>query len=94
MGDFKAAVQSKQHALETRIKLFGEEHQSTADCYYLLGITQQERGDVKAALQSHQIALDKRIKLFGKDHKSTAASNRKVEKTQRALDCLKKRKNK
>ena len=51
MGDFKAAMQSKQRALETRIKLFGEEHQSTADSYYELGITQHKMGVFKAALQ-------------------------------------------
>ena len=72
MGDFKAAVQSKQRALEIRIKLFGEEHQSTADCYYSLGITQHKIGDFKAAVQSKQRALEIRIKLFGEEHQSTA----------------------
>ena len=72
MGNFKAALQSKQRALEIRIKLFGEEHQSTADCYYELGITQHEMGDFKAALQSNQRALEIRIKLFGEQHQSTA----------------------
>ena len=75
--------------LNIRIRLFGEEHQSTADCYFSLGITQRKLGDFKAALQSHQRALGTRIKLFGNDHKSTAASNREVRKTQRALDGLK-----
>ena len=50
MGDFKVAVQSKQRALEIRIKLFGEEHQSTADCYYELGITKDKMGDFKATV--------------------------------------------
>ena len=68
MGDFKAALQSKQRALEIRIKLFGKEHESTADCYYSLGITQCELGDFKAALQSHQRALGIRIKLFGDEY--------------------------
>ena len=68
MGDFKAAVQSKQRALEIRIKLFGEEHQSTADCYYSLGVTQHNLGDLKAARQSHQRALDIRIRLSGEEH--------------------------
>ena len=88
MGDFKATLQSYQRALVIRIKLFGEEHQSTAVSYYSLGITQQELGDLKASLQNHPRALGIRIKHFGIDHKSTAAI-REVEKTQRALDGLK-----
>ena len=52
MGDFKAALQSKQRELDIRIKLFGEEHQSTAVSYYSVGITQRELGDFKAAFQS------------------------------------------
>ena len=59
-----------QHALDIRIKLFGEEHQSTADCYYEMGMTQTD--DLKAALQSFQHALDIRIQLFGEEHQSTA----------------------
>ena len=68
MGDFKATLQSYQRALVIRIKLFGEEHQSTADCYYSLGITHRALGDFKAALQSHQRALGIRIKLFGEEY--------------------------
>ena len=89
MGDFKAALQSKQRALDIRIKLFGEEHQSTADCYYSLWKTQHKMGDFRAALQAHQRFLGIRSKLFGKDHESTAASNREVSKTQHVLDFLK-----
>ena len=66
------ALQFFQHALDIRIKLFGEEHQSTADCYYSLGVTQRKQGDFKAALQSFQRALDIRIKLFGEEHQRAA----------------------
>ena len=72
MGDFKEDLQFTQRALEIRIKLFGEEHQSTADCYYSLGITQHKMGDFKEDLQFTQRALEKRIKLFGEEHQSTA----------------------
>ena len=72
MGDFKEDLQFTERALEIRIKLFGEEHQSTTDCYYSLGITQHEMVDFKAALQSKQRALEIRIKLFGEEHQSTA----------------------
>ena len=57
-----------------RIKLFGEEHENTADSYRTLGVTQQALHDYKAALQSHQHALAIRIKLFGEEHESTADS--------------------
>ena len=44
-GDFNAALDSKQHALNICLKLFGEEHKDTADSYYSLGITQHSLGD-------------------------------------------------
>ena len=65
MGEFKAAIQSYQRGLDIHIKLFGEEHQSTADCYYALAKIQHEVGDCKAALQSYQRGLDICSKLFG-----------------------------
>ena len=68
MHDYKAALQSKQCALAIRIKLFGEEHESTADSYKTLGVTQHQMHDYKAALQSHQRALAIRIQLFGEEH--------------------------
>ena len=69
LGDFKTALRSHKRSLDIRIKLFGEEHQSTADSYYSLGITQHELGDFKAALQSQQRALGIRIKLFLRSEK-------------------------
>ena len=73
-GDFKAALASKQRTLDIRLKLFGEEHASTADSYHDLGITQYSLGDFKAALDSNQHALDIRLKLFGEERASTADS--------------------
>ena len=66
-----------------------EEHQSTADCYSLLGITQHELGDFKTALQSKQRVLDIRIKLFGEEHQSTAVSYFSLGITQHELGDLK-----
>ena len=48
-----------------RIKLFGEEHESTADSYRLLGVTQNNMRDYTKAVQFHQRALAIRVKLFG-----------------------------
>ena len=39
MPDYRAAVQSHQRAVAIRIKLFGEEHEGTADSYRDLGVT-------------------------------------------------------
>ena len=83
--DFQSALQAHQRALHIRIKLFGEEHQSTADCYNELGITHHKMGDFKAALQSKQRELDIRIKLFGEEHQSTALSYYSLGMTQREL---------
>ena len=45
MTDYRASLQSKQRALAIRIKLFGEEHESTADSYRELGVTQHQMKD-------------------------------------------------
>ena len=65
MHDYKAALYSKERALAIRIKLFGEEHESTADSYRTLGVTQHAMHDYKAAVQSRQRASAIRKKLFG-----------------------------
>ena len=67
-GDLFSALQSAQPALDIRRELFGEEHSSTADSYYSLGITQRELGDLTAALQSVQLSNNIRRKLFGEEH--------------------------
>ena len=82
MHDFKAALQSHQRALAIRMKLFGEEHESTADSYKTLGRAQHEMNDYKAALLSHLGSLDIRMKLFGEEHESTVHSYIHVKETQ------------
>ncbi|XP_073248382.1 uncharacterized protein [Porites lutea] len=77
-----AALQSHQRALAIRIKVFGEDHESTADSYRELGVTQYNMHDYRAALQSQQRALAIRIKLFGEEHESTADSYRQLGVTQ------------
>ena len=56
MHDYKTAFNSHQRVLAMRIKLFGEERESTGDSYRQLGITKHEMHDYKAALQCHQRA--------------------------------------
>ena len=56
LGNFNAALASKQHALDIRLKLFGEDHPCTADSYLSLSMTQISFGDINAALDSmHRI---------------------------------------
>ena len=76
MHDYKAALQSDQCALAIRIKLFGEEHESTADSYFSLGVTQHPIHDYKVAPQSKQRELAIRIQLFREENKAllTASS--------------------
>ena len=59
-------------ALAIRIKLFGEEHESTAASYRKLGVTQASMYDYTSALESHQCELAIRIKQFGEEQESTA----------------------
>ena len=73
-GDFSLVLQSSQRALDIRLKLFGEDHSSTADSYHSLGLTQHALGDLSSATQSKQRALDVRLKLLGEDRSSTIAN--------------------
>ena len=74
LGDCTSALQSDQHALDVRKKVFGEEHAKTAHSYYDIRVTEYQLGDYTFALQSHQHALDVKRKLFGEEHVSTADS--------------------
>ena len=74
LDDFNAALDSVQHALNIRLKLFGEEHASIADCYHSLGIIHYSREDFNAAVDSEHQALNIRLKMFGEEHASTARS--------------------
>ena len=69
-GDFSSALQSKQRALDIRLKLLGEEHSSTAESYHTLGATQHAQGNFSSSLQSTQRALDIRLKLLEKNNEA------------------------
>ena len=73
LGDYTSALQSHQHALDVRRKLFGEEHAATADSFHSLGVTQHQLGDYTSALQPKQHALDIRRKLFGEDARTNSS---------------------
>ena len=88
MQNYTQALQSAQRALDIRLRLFGEQHSSTADSYNSLGDTQHALGDFSAALQSTQRALDIRLKLVGEEHSSTADSYHSLGDTQHALGDL------
>ena len=74
MMNYSGALQTKQRALELTTKLFGDEHDRTANCYNTLAETQHSIGDFTSAVQSHQRALAIHTKLFGEDHKTNADS--------------------
>ena len=48
LGNFDAALDSKQHALDIGLKQFGEDHAFTADSYLSLSTTQFSLGDINA----------------------------------------------
>ena len=93
-------IRNNQTAVEQCKRCFEEEHPSTADSYYELGVTQHELGDFNSALESQP-----RVLLFGEDHPSTADSHHSLgvthhelrdfhsalESKQRALDIQRKR---
>ena len=82
----RQALQSHQHALDIRIKLFRKEHPHTAECYFSLGETQHALGNFSSTLQSKQRALDIRVKLFGEEHPHTAECYFSLGETRIALD--------
>ena len=54
MKVYKAALELHQHAVQIRLKLFGENHPDTAESYYSIGVTQHAMKDYKAAHESKQ----------------------------------------
>ena len=85
MENYLEALQSYHRALDIGVRLFGEEHASTAKSHHSLGLTHHQLGDFSSALQSHQRALEIRVKLFGEEHSLTAQSYDSVGLTQHAL---------
>ena len=83
--DFKAALDSYQHAFDILLELFGEEHADTADSLYSLGVAQHSLGDFNAALDSSQHALNIHLKLFGEEHEYTADSYHSLGTAQHSL---------
>ena len=83
--NYPEALQAIQEALLVTRKHFGEEHESTADSHFSLGVTQHEMHDYKAALQSFKLALAIRIKLFEEEHESTADSYTQLGVTQHEM---------
>ena len=72
-------------ALAICIKLFGEEHESTADSYRELSVRQANMHDYASGLQSYQRALPILIKVLGEEQKSTADSYRDRDVTQNEM---------
>jgi tetratricopeptide (TPR) repeat protein len=85
MKDYKSALQSHQHALQIRLKLFGEDHSDTAASYNNIGVVQYEMKDYMSALESKQKALQIRLKLCGEDHSDTAIIYDNIAVTQGAM---------
>ena len=83
--NYPEALQANQRALDITKRFLGEEHESTADSYRQLGITQNDLHDYKSAFQSFKCALTIRVKLF-EDHESTADSYRQLGVAQYNLD--------
>ena len=84
-GNYSEALQSYNRALTTATRYFGEEHETTANSYRQLGVTQYSMHDYSAALQSLQHELAIRIKLFGEEHETTANSYRHLGVTQYSM---------
>ena len=85
MQNYLEALQSYHHALDIALRSFGEEHASTAQSYFLLGLTQHDLGDFTSALQSKKRALGIRVKVFGEEHSDTAKSYHTLGITQHQL---------
>ena len=86
MHDYTTTLQSNQRALTILIRLFVEEHDSTAKSYRESGVTLANIHDYNSAIQSLQLALAIRTKLFGEEHQSTADSHTELGVTKNKMD--------
>ncbi|GAB4333983.1 MAG: CHAT domain-containing protein [Flammeovirgaceae bacterium] len=68
------ALDTYQKALEASLKMVGEKHPLTAQCYDLLGITFWNGGNTEFALSYQFKALQLRKELFGEDAEEVASS--------------------
>ena len=84
-GNYTEAITSFTRALDSRIKLFGQEHFKTADSYHEVGTTQHSLENYTTALEAKKRALDIRIKLFGEENPEIAESYHSVGVTQHLL---------
>lgn len=73
-SDLNAALEDAQCALSIAENLYGEEHVTTADSFYLLGSIQFELFDFNSSLYFHERALDIKLKVLGEEHSGTVIS--------------------
>lgn len=68
----KEALTYADKSLQIRIALHGEEHITTADSYYALGIIRQRQMDTTSPMQYFYKALEIRVRERGEKHESVA----------------------
>lgn len=82
VGNFESDNQAKydlamsyyQKALNTALKLYGEQHHTTAMCYRNIGSIYREQGNYSKSLEYQLKALDIRTKIYGEQHLEVAKS--------------------
>jgi tetratricopeptide (TPR) repeat protein/CHAT domain-containing protein len=83
--DYRKALATELEVLAIVRRVFGDEHQITADCYNGLGNASTELSDYAAARRYHEQALDIRRKALGEQHADTAASYNNLGNALKAL---------
>jgi len=63
-----------QKSLDILIKIYGEEHPSTATFYNNIGSVYKSQGKYEKALEYYQKSLHSRIKIYGEENPATATS--------------------
>lgn len=91
------ALKCHKRAINLRLKIYGEEHPSIANCYNNIGLVFNDFGKPNEALSYYEKALKINLKLHGEENASVAANYNNLGFTQnklgnhkQALACYKK----
>jgi tetratricopeptide (TPR) repeat protein len=81
------ALEYPQKALEIWLKIYGENHPSTAVGYHNVGSVWRAKGEYDKALEYHQKALNIRLNIYGENNPDTAKSydNRPLAKLKKVV---------
>ena len=86
MGDFEKSLEIEQKVLEIHVKIFGENHRTTAYDYLFLANCYRGMSDFSKAMANAEKALDIYNKTIGPDHEETLAAKQTIEEIHKDME--------